>query len=297
MPYKSAQALDKLTDQIEQAESLDAVSTPVATAVGKLLKSRRLTDLLSGTPIGHPLHPLLVTIPIGSWAAASVLDLMRQPKAAQTLVGLGVVSVAPAALSGVSDWRGTVSGEQRIGIIHGLLNTTVVALYGASWLARRRGRGLLGVLLTVPAGALLTASGWLGGHLSYALGVGVDTTAMQQLTVDWTDAAAASDVTVGGLLQADVADVPVLLSRLTDGTVVAYVDRCTHRGGPLHEGTIVDGCVECPWHGSRFELSDGTVAQGPATRPQPRYEVREVDGRIQVRREEVRALRANPVGT
>ena len=72
-------------------------------------------------------------------------------------------------------------------------------------------------------------------------------------------------------------------------------DRCTHRGGALHEGQVVDGCIQCPLHGSRFSLDDGAVERGPATRPAPVFEVRIVDGRVQVRRQEVRALRTNPV--
>jgi nitrite reductase/ring-hydroxylating ferredoxin subunit len=78
--------------------------------------------------------------------------------------------------------------------------------------------------------------------------------------------------------------VPVLLSRL-DGGIVALDDRCTHRGGPLHEGVVADGCVTCPWHGSTFDLRTGYVVSGPASRPEPRFEVRTVDGRVQVRRD------------
>jgi nitrite reductase/ring-hydroxylating ferredoxin subunit len=75
----------------------------------------------------------------------------------------------------------------------------------------------------------------------------------------------------------------VLLVR-SGGAVLALSDRCSHRGGPLHEGELVDGCVQCPWHGSRFVLADGSVARGPASRPQPAYETRVVAGRVQVRR-------------
>jgi nitrite reductase/ring-hydroxylating ferredoxin subunit len=72
-------------------------------------------------------------------------------------------------------------------------------------------------------------------------------------------------------------------------------DRCTHRGGPLSEGTIEDDCVTCPWHGSSFSLTDGGVRRGPAVAPQPVYDVRvEADG-IDVRRDEPRSLRVNPV--
>jgi nitrite reductase/ring-hydroxylating ferredoxin subunit len=62
-----------------------------------------------------------------------------------------------------------------------------------------------------------------------------------------------------------------------DGGPVALFDRCSHLGGPLHEGTLVDGCVRCPWHGSTFRMADGSVVHGPATATQPAYELR-VDG-------------------
>jgi nitrite reductase/ring-hydroxylating ferredoxin subunit len=75
---------------------------------------------------------------------------------------------------------------------------------------------------------------------------------------------------------------PVLLAR-HEGTVYALANRCTHRGGPLHEGDLEDGCVVCPWHDSKFRLKDGSVAQGPATSPQPSFETRVQEGRIEVR--------------
>ena len=79
-----------------------------------------------------------------------------------------------------------------------------------------------------------------------------------------------------------------------EGRLRALGDRCTHRGAPLHEGTLVDGCIECPWHASRFSLDDGAVVRGPATRPQPAFEVQVSGGRVRVRRDEERALRRNP---
>ena len=89
---------------------------------------------------------------------------------------------------------------------------------------------------------------------------------------------------------------PLLLTRDTAGTVVVMADRCSHRGGPLHEGDLEDGCVVCPWHDSAFAL-DGSVVRGPATRPQQTYEVEVRTGEIFVRcADEPRTLRTNPVG-
>ena len=135
----------------------------------------------------------------------------------------------------------------------------------------------------------------MGGHLSYALGVGVDTTAFQHSPEAWTAVAADADVVPDRLLAASADGVPVLLTRAPDGTALVLADRCTHRGAPLHEGELRGGCIVCPWHGSEFAL-DGSVVRGPATRPQAAYETQVVDGRVFVRRaDEPRSLRTNPV--
>jgi nitrite reductase/ring-hydroxylating ferredoxin subunit len=128
----------------------------------------------------------------------------------------------------------------------------------------------------------LAASGHLGGHLSYARGVGVDQTVFEPAIDDWTDVAAEADVTEGALVGGQAGTTAVLVTR-RDGVLHALADRCSHRGGPLHEGELEDGCVTCPWHGSRFALADGSVVRGPAAYPQPVYEVRTEAGRILVR--------------
>jgi nitrite reductase/ring-hydroxylating ferredoxin subunit/uncharacterized membrane protein len=290
-------ALDGVASRIEHEEALDKPSELVAGLVRRVIGGGRAVDVLSGSPLGHPIHPLLVTVPIGSWTAATVLDLTAgDATAARRLVGLGIVAAVPAALTGANDWLSTTGGERRVGLVHAAVNDTALMLYSASWLSRRRGHRLRGAALALLGAAALGAGGWLGGHLAYGLGVGVDTTAFQQFPQDWTDVAAETDVPVSQPIMREAAGVPVLLIR-QQGQIVAIADRCTHRGGPLHEGTVANGCVTCPWHGSEFDLADGSVRHGPATRPQPVAEARVVAGRVQVRRaEEPRGLRTDPVG-
>jgi nitrite reductase/ring-hydroxylating ferredoxin subunit/uncharacterized membrane protein len=298
MPNALPAALDKVADRIEKAEWLDAAADKLSGLLSKVLPNGPVKDAASGTPIGHPLHPLLVTVPIGSWIGASYLDFAggkRSRRAAQRLVAFGIVSALPTAVAGASDWSDTQGAERRLGLAHAIMNYTALGLYTGSWLARRRGRQARGVALALAGSTALGAGGWLGGHLSYALGVGVDTTAFEQLPTDWTDVAAEGDITASPIV-ADAGGVPVLLVR-HDGTIRAIADRCTHRGGPLHEGEMSDGCVVCPWHGSSFHVDDGSIERGPATRPQPAFEVQISDGRVAVRRAtEPRALRTNPVG-
>jgi nitrite reductase/ring-hydroxylating ferredoxin subunit len=68
-----------------------------------------------------------------------------------------------------------------------------------------------------------------------------------------------------------------------EGGIVALANRCSHRGGPLHKGSVDSDTVTCPWHLSTFKLDDGSIVCGPATAPQPSYETRVRDGMIEVR--------------
>lgn len=292
MPSLAA-LLDTLVDRIEKSGALDSTGAALAKA-GKLVPTGPVKDAASGTWLGHPVHPLLVAVPIGSWTASAVLDATGQSVAAQTLVGLGLVAAIPTTLTGYSDWLDTEGAEKRVGLVHALVNYATIGLYGASYLARRRGGS--GRLLGLAGAAAMSVSGYLGGHLAYAQGVGVDTTAFEAFPSDWTDLAAVVDVSEQATT-ADVSGVPILLVKV-DGVIRAIADRCTHRGAPLHEGAVADGCVTCPWHDSVFSLQTGAVVRGPATRAQPLFEVREVAGRVEVRRStEERTLRLNPVGS
>jgi nitrite reductase/ring-hydroxylating ferredoxin subunit/uncharacterized membrane protein len=294
-----ARVLDWFIERIEQSSALDPIADRLAAVVRPVLPDGPLRDVASGTPMGHPLHPVLVAAPIGSWLGASYLDLAADTScrdSARRLVGLGVLTALPAATTGVSDWLDTDRAERRVGLAHWALNYTAVSLYAGSWLARRRGHDATGVGLALGGAALLVAAGWLGGHLAYAMGVGVDTTAFLHLASEWTDVIAAADLPRGLPVRASAEGVAIVLLRSADG-VVALAGRCTHRGAPLDEGTLEDDCLVCPWHGSTFDVHDGSVRRGPATRPQPTFEVRERTGRIEIRRpDEQRSLRTNPVG-
>jgi nitrite reductase/ring-hydroxylating ferredoxin subunit/uncharacterized membrane protein len=294
----AARLLDRLLGRLEATRSLDKTADRLASVARPLLPDGPVRDLASGTPIGHPLHPVLVAVPMGAWLAAGYLDVtgsVQSRDAARTLVGLGVLAAVPVAATGVSDWLDTELAERRVGLVHWALNYTAVSLYAGSWLARRRGHHAAGVGLALAGASVISAAGWLGGHLAYALGVGVDTTAFIRLPTDWVDVAAAGDLPLGVPVRRSVEGVAVLLLR-TESGVVAFADRCTHRGAPLDEGSVEQGCLVCPWHGSSFDVQDGSVRRGPATRPQPRLEVRAANDRILVRRSEQRALRLNPVG-
>lgn len=288
--------LEKIVERIEAAEQLDGVAETVGGWARKLIPPGPVEDVLTGVPAGHPLHPAIVAVPIGAWVSVGLLDALGEDAAARRLTAFGCVTAVPAAAAGASDWVTTSGAERRVGLVHALVNDAALTAYGLSWFARRRGHRARGIALSALGAGLISAAGWLGGHLAYGRGVGVDTTAFQQFPQDWTDAGPESDIPAeGGLAQMEADGIPLLVTRRADA-VIAMADRCTHRGGPLHEGAISGGCVTCPLHGSEFSLDDGTVRSGPATRPQPTFETRIHDGRLEVRRHDVAALRTNPVG-
>lgn len=287
--------LDQITDNIERFKALDPAADRLAAVVAPLFGNRQVIDAASGTSLGHPLHPLLVTVPIGAWSAAFLFDGLKDSDAADTMVGLGVLTALPAAFTGLSDWRTTSGAERRVGLVHGMANAASVGFFVASWVARRSGRRPLGVGLSVAGAGFVSLGGWLGGHLVYGLGVGVDTTVFQHVPEDWTYVALEAEVGVDKLTLGAADGVALVLTKLAGGRIVTYADRCTHRGAPLHEGELVAGVITCPWHGCQFSVEDGSIVRGPATRPQPAYEVRVADDRVEVRgRDEVRALRLVP---
>ena len=231
------------------------------------------------------MHPALTDIPIGSWVAAAVLDVIggtRQAAAADLLIGVGVATAVPTAAAGLNDWSDTYGPETRVGLVHAAGNITALALYTASLVARWAGRRRVGRALSLAGLASTLGSAYLGGHLSFVRGVNVNHTAFETRPAEWTDVAPESEVTGVKPLRATAGGVPVMLVK-QDGVVRALSATCTHAGGPLDEGTLVDGCVQCPWHGSEFRLDDGTVERGPASVPEPVWDVRIAGGRVSVR--------------
>jgi nitrite reductase/ring-hydroxylating ferredoxin subunit/uncharacterized membrane protein len=289
----------KAVDALERSDALARLAGKVHPAVDRALGSpRSLRTILSGTPLGHPAHPALVIVPMSGWLSATVLDLFGGPSArrsAQLLRGLGLAAAAPTVLTGASDWLDTEQAEQRVGVAHAMANVAAFSLFATSSLLHRRGRHLSGTIVSCIGTGALTAGGFLGGHLVYRRGVGIDTTVFEGGPAEWTAIDVDGEAMADGLSSADAGGVSLLVAR-TDGEVHVLENRCTHRGAPLSDGTLERGCVVCPWHGSMFDLRDGHVVRGPAVAPQASYDVRTVaGGGLEVRREEQGSLRVNPV--
>jgi nitrite reductase/ring-hydroxylating ferredoxin subunit len=215
------------------------------------------------------------------------LDLLggrRFEDAVEDLLALGIVSAVPTASAGLADWSDTYGSEQRIGVVHAVANVTALGLFAGSLAARRRGSRALGRTLGLAGLTTLAAGGYLGGHLTYSRGVGVNNAFYQHEPEEWTAVMDAADLPGGSPVKVDAGDATILLYRSAD-RICGIGSRCSHAGGPLQEGKIDDGgpSVQCPWHGSVFRLDDGAVVHGPASVPQAAYDVRVQDGRIEVR--------------
>jgi nitrite reductase/ring-hydroxylating ferredoxin subunit/uncharacterized membrane protein len=266
--------------RLEQESRLDrAVSAGQRAA--RLIRPGKLRDVLHGVWLGHPLHPVLVQVPVGAWLSASILDLARgDERAARLLVATGLIAAVPAALAGAADWSEQHEQQMRVGIVHAAGNVVALGLYGAS-LTSRDPR--LSRALRLTGLAAVSASGLLGGHISFRLAGGANHAEEVPHLVKpgWQYLMTAADLPEGKPVHQMLGEVPVVAIR-TNGAVRVLADRCSHMSGPLSGGELADGCLTCPWHGSVFRIADGSVARGPATAPQPAFEAREAGGAIQV---------------
>lgn len=271
--------------QLEEMKEVDRLSKPVLKLVRRYVKPTPIRNLLSGTYIGHPLHPLLTDLPIGAWTMATALDLIggrSSRKAADILVGLGILSAVPTAASGLNDWSDTYGSETRLGFFHAAINTGALGLFVLSSFQRLRGHRVRGKLLGLAGLGTLVTGSYLGGHLSFVNGINVNKTAGLEGPRDWTPVAAEEELGERELKRVDAAGTPLVLYR-DAGRIFALAATCSHMGGPLDKGSVSDGCVTCPWHGSIFRLSDGSIVRGPASTPQPAFEARLSSGKIEVR--------------
>jgi nitrite reductase/ring-hydroxylating ferredoxin subunit len=279
-------------DRVADAQTFDKVIEPARRAVHGALP-RPVRDFLHGTWLGHPLHPVMMHVPVGAWTSAGVLDLVPGLRPAATvLIGTGVAAAVPTALSGAADWSEQDIGVKRLGVLHAAANTVALGLYAGSLVARARGRGTLGLLLSYAGLGMATGSAAIGGHMSYSQSSGVShaTTAAKALTTEWIDLGPLDDLPEGrpALRTGGGDGVAVPLTAVRRGARVdVFVGRCSHLSGPLHEGTVEQirgsSCLVCPWHGSAFDLDTGAPRRGPAANVQEKLEVRMEAGRVLAR--------------
>jgi nitrite reductase/ring-hydroxylating ferredoxin subunit/uncharacterized membrane protein len=214
----------------------------------------------------------------GGWGfrvAAAVTGNEDLKTVAKYLVPAGLVAGLVAAVPGLVDYLGSVppnSSAKERATKHALLNVTSLALFTAGWLAGRKRANALPLTLHSIGTATLCAGSWMGGTLAYRNQIGVDhryanAGKWQQQDVEG-DTAAALEQAATGLEMNQMKLVKVSGKRVAVGRTgkgyAAFQDRCTHKGGPLSDGVLMCGTVQCPWHGSQFDVHTGEVKAGPA---------------------------------
>src|SRR5215211_7739200 len=226
-----------ILERVADVSSFDKVIEPARKAVKGLPGG--LKDFLHGSWLGHPLHPVLVQVPVGSWLSAGILDVVPPLRPAATvLIGTGVAASVPAALAGAADWSEQDAGVRRLGAIHASLNVAALGLYVGSLVARGKDRGGLGRLLSYAGLGIATASASIGGHMSYAQSSGAShaATAARALGSDWIDLGPLDDLPEGrpALRPGSGSGVAVPLAVVRRGVRVdVFIGTCAHLSGPL----------------------------------------------------------------
>jgi nitrite reductase/ring-hydroxylating ferredoxin subunit len=269
-------------------------ATPLADWAQPLLETlfheggrRPYKDLLNGTWLGHPLHPVLTDVPTGAMTLAVLFDATGRDGAADIAVATGVAGMVASAATGAADAVDAYDRPRTLATVHATLMIASATAYSASLLLRLGpgvGRPLARMLGYAGYGAM-AAGAYVAGELVYKAGNQVDRHAWEPTSSKWRSLDV-TEVPAGTLVKGKAGNDSVLLYRELDGDPVsAFSSVCAHAGGPLDKGKIIDGCVECPWHQSRYDLRTGHVRQGPAVFDQPRYEVRETsEGGLEARR-------------
>lgn len=252
--------------------------------------AQKLRNFLNGTWLGEPLHVVLTDVPVGAWTVAMMFDAVdlvngrrEFARAADAAIILGLAGAAGAAVTGVTDWSDVDPPARRVGLIHGLLNLGVVALFTTSLVLRSKKSRAAGRVFSALGYGLMAYTAHLGGRMVYELKVGVDRTNTQAFPDEFRPVFEESKLAQDKPTRAMYEGTPILLVRRGQ-RIFAMAETCSHFSGPLSEGTLFGDAIECPYHASRFSLEDGHVINGPAVHPQPCLEVRTRNGQIEVRR-------------
>jgi uncharacterized membrane protein/nitrite reductase/ring-hydroxylating ferredoxin subunit len=249
----------------------------------------------------HPIHPMLVAFPIALFVISFIFDLLSRITSNATLAAAswycviaGLAGGAAAAVPGVIDLFGAVpptSSARQRGYLHGGLNVLAMALFIA--VAAYRGSAAampdaVSLALSALGVIMLAISGWLGGTLVYRNQIGVDHRYAgagkwhERKLANWEQPACnKSELGEGQMMLVEVGGERVVVARCPQG-VAAFSDHCTHKGGSLADGALVGCTVQCPWHGSQFDVHNGLVVAGPAKRKIETYEVEVRGGEVYV---------------
>ena len=246
---------------------------------------------------GHPLHPILVSFPIAFFIGTLAFDALGLFYSRNDLhvtamylniAGIGFALVA--AVPGIVDYIFVVppnSSAKKRGAKHGLLNLTTVVIFAIALILRQKQDSsfIMIISLEVIGVILLSIAGWLGGTLVFRNQIGVDIRyahagKWKEEYISKIDdeivVASIDELKVNQMKLIHMRDKRIVVCRTEKG-YAAFDDRCTHRGGSLAGGSMSCGTVQCPWHGSQFDVSTGIVTAGPAKENIHTYVVKETD--------------------
>jgi nitrite reductase/ring-hydroxylating ferredoxin subunit/uncharacterized membrane protein len=249
-----------------------------------------LQDFANGSWLGHALHAVLVDVVIGAATAAVLLDVLRIFFAADGLedattwtLGLATLAGIAAVLTGLTDFKDTGPGDLRNTVgLHGLIN--IIGLIG--WipsLVQRLNGNIDGGFWPLVIGYVIVSIGsYIGGHNVFKYGYMVNFNAFnRERAKDFTAVMPSAELVEGSPTRATLGTTRLLLVRRGD-MVNALLETCSHLGGPLSKGTLEGDGIVCPWHFSKFRLSDGAVLHGPAGTRLPTFSARIRAGQVEV---------------
>jgi nitrite reductase/ring-hydroxylating ferredoxin subunit/uncharacterized membrane protein len=251
---------------------------------------------------GHPIHPILVGFPVAYLLGSTCIDVWacttNRPswcRTARHLNALGLAAALLAAVPGLIDYVFAVppqSSAKKRATDHMFANISALALFAAA----RAGRtgddarpSMWAVAAEICGAGLLAAAGWMGGTLVFRNQIAVDHRYANagKWRVDTFVPQDDGTVDIGEDGELDVDQMKlvrigprrIVLARTQNG-YAAFDDRCTHKGGSLADGSLTCGTVQCPWHGSQFDVETGAVKHGPAKESIGTYAVSRRNGRL-----------------
>jgi nitrite reductase/ring-hydroxylating ferredoxin subunit len=238
-------------------------------------------DFLNGRWLRHPLHAALTDGPIGILFTVTVLDILGQPAAADLTLVLGVLAVIAAAVTGLADYADADGVARTRATLHGTLMVVALGIYLASMVTRlgEPADRLVPIVTAIMGFLVLAAGAFVGGDVVYTFGNMVSRHAFGRGGATWValDLPRDAELEEGTITRVKAGTQQLALVRIGD-TVHGLHDACAHAGGQLSRGKLVEGCLECPLHGSRFRVTDGAAVRGPSVYDQPTYAIRRTDG-------------------
>lgn len=248
----------------------------------------------------HPLHPILVSLPIAFFIGAFVFDLLSFITGNHSFwqtgyysAIAGIIGAVLAAVPGAVDYFFTVppkSSAKKRATQHALINVVNLVLFIVIVFYRRNEDASTTVVVVAEAVGviLLSIAGWMGGTLVHRNQIGIDHRYAEagKWKEEYLEAdhqriqvADAKELKLNAMKLVHINKQRIVIGRTEKG-YVAFSDHCTHRGGSLADGALICGTVQCPWHGSQFDVETGSVKAGPAKKEITTYRLEEKEGKI-----------------